>query len=589
MSTLVMPQRDDFFGNNDFHDSLNVETPESEDADSMDTTSPPSPCPALLDDEEVDENRETSTAETPEVSMEECIDQMIDEGLEEEPSIHTSDASQATLEKAPDQIASTDTKPTADLETSYGGIENLMNTCYMASALQMLASLESFTQTLREQTPREDSPLRTALLDLWDRLDRGDTVRPDELKRIIDERSCLFEGNEQQDAHEFLTTLLDLLDEDYKKGNETSETETDSLEPPSTPEKESTEDEGDMDVDEEDTPSSKRIKTCPLEEDHDETPTHDAQSTHTTGSFSELDVHQIEQLLHGSMPSSREGMIVPSPQNSMSCRLVGGRMNPTENSPFWSPHKTPTTVEPGTVQDNSRMEQQSGQSTAGQANGAPLVLNHELESKTAAKESPVDECFTTKVRVRLTCDSCKYTRTQDETYLHWSLEMAGDTSVDEVVRRFFAPERREVKCEKCFGESATQTSHITQLPKMLLLHFKRFVVKVSEDYSDISYEKNSSSVAFEPTISAKDEFDDYMAADCTVKQGARYHIRSVVNHHGSSVNFGHYTADASRTVSQEEQGREWHRFNDSFVTRIAEQQAVQDSFRSAYLVMYELE
>eukprot|EP00977_Amphora_coffeiformis_P011741 scaffold2850_cov175-Amphora_coffeaeformis.AAC.7 len=279
---------------------------------------------------------------------------------------------------------------------------------------------------------------------------------------------------------------------------------------------------------------------------------------------------------------------MPSPHTPMSCRLVGGRMNPAENSPLWSPNQTPNTVETSRTRDETtRSTEQQQQSHVAQP--AAVAPNPDTETKPVVRASPIDDCFATKVRVRLTCDSCKYTRTQEETYLHWSLEMSGDdTGVDECLRKFFASEKREVKCEKCFGESATQTSHITQLPKMLLLHFKRFVVKVSEDYSSISYEKNSSSVTFNPVLSPHDDLEEFTAVDCPLSPGSRYQLRSVVNHHGSSVSFGHYTADAKRTI-QPDGSREWHRFNDSFVSKISEQQAVQESSRSAYLVMYELE
>jgi len=238
--------------------------------------------------------------------------------------------------------------------------------------------------------------------------------------------------------------------------------------------------------------------------------------------------------------------------------------------------------------ETARSAEQHSNTNAAQATTA-VTPNPDTETKPVVQTSPIDDCFATKVRVRLTCDSCKYTRTQEETYLHWSLEMSDDsTGVDECLRRFFAPEKREVKCEKCFGEYATQTSHITQLPKMLLLHFKRFVVKVSDDFSSISYEKNSSSVDFEPVLSPHDDLEDYTAVDCPLIPDSRYQLRSVVNHHGSSVSFGHYTADAKRTVNPDGT-LEWHRFNDSFVSKISEQQAVQESSRSAYLVMYELE
>lgn len=592
MSTLVLPQPAELFGSKDFELQLAAASPQGEqqqqqeDADTMDTTttssSSRSPSP-VVDNDENDNDRAFMEGE--------MTEQMIDDELglvdEEEATDENSPMAEPLGDATTCETDLAEIPPAVgeEEEKRFGGINNLMNTCYMASALQMMASLESFVQILRERSPRQNPPLRDALLDLWDRLERGETVRPQELKRVIDERSCLFEGNEQQDAHEFLTTLLDLLDEDYKDKEEEKETSPDAEAEETIVEEEKLaaveetkvndeEDAGDMDIDDEEETPSKRMKTC--------------------SSYSELNVHQIEQLLHGSMPSSREGMIMPAPQTAMNCRLVGGRMNPTENGSFWSPQRAPTAVEPTLHDESSRTEQPNSPSQATsvaqvrQTQPAAVVPNAETQTKQVRFASPVDECFTTKVRVRLTCDSCKYTRTHDETYQHWSLEMSGDCSVDECLRRFFASERREIKCEKCFGESATQTSQITNLPQMLLLHFKRFVVKVSEDYSSISYEKNSSSVAFDQSFSTEEDLQDYAAADSAITPGARYRLRSVVNHHGSSVSFGHYTADAKRTVSQDGD-RDWHRFNDSFVSKISEQQAVQESSRSAYLVMYELE
>lgn len=601
MALVLQHQSTEIFGNNDFNiedeeeESFGHETSSPQvDADSMDMTS--HSCPSL--EEAVDGDTDMD------IALKECLedsastDEFIadaDPGSQEEKGENDEDENnRGALAVSPTTEAPRDAESLA-VKRTFGGIENLMNTCYMASALQMLASLETFVQKLRETTPREDSILRRALLSLWDKLERGENVRPDEVKRIIDERSCLFEGYEQQDAHEFLTTLLDLLDEDYKKGmppptfSDSSNTDTVAEKQVITPKSESPEEWGDMDIDEEESLSCKRMKTEPSHATTPDSPDSSLDDTNHTGTFSELDVHQIEQLLHGSMPSSREGMVMPAPPTPINYRLVGGRMNPTE-TPFWTTHNAPTSIE---TTPNTEVREQAGSNSFEETmnstiyNPAATMSNPNFEPKHSYTASPVDECFTTKTRVRLTCDSCKYTRTQEETYLHWSLEMSGDTTVDEVIRRFFASERRELKCEKCFGDSATQTRCITQLPRILLLHFKRFVVKVSEDYTSISYEKNSSSVAYCPTITP-DDLKDYMAADCAVEAESRYNIRSVVNHHGSSVSFGHYTADANRIVEQDA-SRTWHRFNDSYVSKVSEQQAVQGSSRSAYLVMYELE
>jgi ubiquitin C-terminal hydrolase len=546
------------------------------------------------------------------------MDQMVvEEGLLEAPEEEEAAARSASPRPASSASVDNDVEATTSAGQTPGGISNLMNTCYMASALQMLASGEAFCQAIRESgAGPTTSPLCQALLTLWQDLAKGETVRPEDFKRAVDGRSCLFEGYEQQDAHEFLTTVLDLLDEDYKKAagaEEAVDAVIENVTPPTSPmstqaaTESATNDTDDMDTDE--SPSCKRMKTC-LPEEEEARPTttggeNDTTAPSSTQSYSELDFGQIEQLLHG--PSSREGVILPAAATTtqpVSCRLVGGRMNPTPNT-FWAGQSLAAAESSSREQQQHQEEEEHSNRAPSQAASVERVTPTPAQVSAAANSdstsdatseqggmtscsSPVDDYFTTKVRARLTCDSCKYTRTHEETYLHWSLEMAGDnTSVDEVVRRFFAPERREVKCEKCFGESATQCSQILQLPKMLLLHFKRFVVNVSPDYSSVSYEKNSSAVAFGPVIQAHD-FEDLVAPDCPLAADQPYRLRSVVNHLGSSVSFGHYMADAHRRV-KDDGSREWLRFNDDHVSEISEQEAVQESFRTAYLVLYERE
>ena len=220
--------------------------------------------------------------------------------------------------------------------------------------------------------------------------------------------------------------------------------------------------------------------------------------------------------------------------------------------------------------------------------------------------SPIDECFTTHVRVRLTCDSCKYSRSHKETYLHLSLEMGEEentpTTIEDGLRKFFGSCRQQVKCEKCFGETATQTTEIVSLPPALLLHFKRFIVDVSPDYSQISYRKNRSTVLYEPELAITEEdggvLSEFLASDfiispCTSdpkqesslphqRNGCYYGLQSVVHHIGSSASCGHYTADARH-------GDQWYHFNDSWVSPMTTNAAHTESRDTAYMVLYTLQ
>lgn len=510
----------------------------------------------------------------------------------------------------------------------FGGLSNMGNTCYMNAALQMLASLDVFTTDIQSvSVPVEGSDkLRRALKDVLERLERGETVRPDDFKRTIDERTSLFLGYRQQDSHEFLTTLLDLIDEDYKRKepdedeNEMKDVSADNDDVEAT-RMESVKEGVDEVMDDTDQTLSNNSSTEEhiVKEDEEEAATLKKQkldvaphedeeggsddSSRILGrvtSLVELQFGDIEQLLHGDKivtnATSDETPKVGKDRamaDEPKCKLVGGRMNPVgvEYTRYQHP---PADYEAATNVGG-------GGSSSNQETSSKLQEgDHEssVPSPAVVVKSPVESNFTTEVRVCLTCESCKYRRSHTETFLHLSLDIgSGCSSIEDGLRKFFAPEKREIKCEKCFHTSALQTSEITKLPRALLFHLKRFIVDVSPDYTSISYRKDQSPVSFEETIqlSQGDVITECLAPEVVIPDGINYGIRGVVNHIGTSASCGHYTADAKRqygdtaTAKGTTEGREWTRFNDSFVTKIPSSNAVENSSRTAYMVMYEIE
>lgn len=539
--------------------------------------------------------------------------------------------------------------------SKYGGLRNLGNTCYMAAALQMLASLDGFVEDLKARVPPslgvnddasdeknaylnnsatetvvEAPKLRVALLEVLERLASGETFRPDDFKRCMDERTTLFQGYRQQDSHEFLTTLLDIIDEDYKKkpGDQSMREDTPMILTDSCC------NENDDLMEQEQVDTSNADKTTELEEvknneksldshvdavnDHEETaikkPRIDqtysrygrleqerersgnpsnfdtvCEDARKSSSFINLEFGDIENLLYGDLSH-------PKDVNDLTCgsamereqmpkyKLVGGRMNTSQTEL--------TRYDRSKHLDLDALDVSSDSSNKIQEDGEALEC-------TSIVLSPVHSNFTTEVRVFLTCESCKYRRSHTETYLHLSLQIGLDScsNVEDCVRKFFTPEKREIKCEKCFHSTALQTMEITKLPKALLFHLKRFIVDVSPDYSSISYRKDQSPVCFEERIALENDgdglFEEFLAPDVLLQKGSSYAIRSVVNHIGSSASCGHYTADAKRLYEGEmgnkEAFREWTRFNDGFVSKISPQEAVKQSTHTAYMVMYELE
>lgn len=113
--------------------------------------------------------------------------------------------------------------------TRFTGLENLGNTCFMNSILQVLASTvefrDYFLYGLFEQDINRDNPLgtggrlATAFAELMRCLWKGDrpSYAPSKLKSVITAKAAQFTGYAQHDAQEFLAFLLDGLHEDLNK------------------------------------------------------------------------------------------------------------------------------------------------------------------------------------------------------------------------------------------------------------------------------------------------------------------------------------------------------------------------------------
>lgn len=593
----------------------------------------------------------------------------------------------------------------------FQGLCNLGNTCYMASALQMICSVPSFTDLVSNDTPSApsgDTKLRAAFLSLMEQIrerkspenstNHNGPISPQTLKEAMDDRTSLFAGYRQHDAHEFITALLDLLDEDYKpKLTKNAEDVaildviTNPLEPMDVVVDSGNEDETKYDVKKSaadyvnddsgetivnqsdgdnveiytsDTTSSKKQKMDESITIHtmDTTPDIDVESTSCsmqslptllddtfncngtvscTQNYSELDVDAIERLIHGngSTKHTDTSTITASRGENYndheSCKLLGGRMN--TNDIILTPYSNNDRNESTSSSRQPSLFHGSTITQQPQPNPATATLrdvdnmndrmigsdddNEDDMKNETVVVSPIDATFTTEVRVRLTCDSCKFTRTHKETYLHLSLEIGAPTAIDDMyssndecglsiddgIRRFFAPCTQELKCEKCFCETATQSMEITKLPPALLLHLKRFIVDYSPDWSSISYSKNQSAVHVNTELSVHDDcsaLTEFISSDCLVNKkltssgsvsivstptfqattsASKYVLRSVVNHIGPSANCGHYTADAQRGEQNE-----WFRFNDTYVSYLSATEVIEQSKQTAYMCLYEL-
>lgn len=102
------------------------------------------------------------------------------------------------------------------------GFQNIGNTCYLNSGLQMLVQNQEFCKLILKYSG--ESELLKKIGDfIKDYYSESLTILiPSEIKKIVEEKQDLFSGFGQQDSTEFIIYLLDTIDEEIKKIDKSS-------------------------------------------------------------------------------------------------------------------------------------------------------------------------------------------------------------------------------------------------------------------------------------------------------------------------------------------------------------------------------
>eukprot|EP00536_Pseudo-nitzschia_multiseries_P008550 jgi/Psemu1/287871/fgenesh1_pg.219_\ len=227
------------------------------------------------------------------------------------------------------------------------------------------------------------------------------------------------------------------------------------------------------------------------------------------------------------------------------------------------------------------------------------------KAATATDVEPTDEFFRWNVRVCLECKHCGYSRSKEEMHRYLSIDIGHENinpwepgfvkpAVDSCLARFFSPEDREIDCEKCkVGKVATQTMTIRSLPKVILLHLKRFIVAerfgVGTGAKELVLKKNKVPVELSHTLSIDQTLlnlddDD---GDGNFSGSKSYKLRSVVHHLGNTLKSGHYTTDALRTNPLDGKDR-WVSYDDGNTGELEEETVVgsNSNQNTAYMLLY---
>eukprot|EP00727_Mastigamoeba_balamuthi_P005559 m51a1_g1622 putative ubiquitin carboxyl-terminal hydrolase 37 isoform x1 (1199) ;mRNA; f:240986-245559 len=131
----------------------------------------------------------------------------------------------------------------------------------------------------------------------------------------------------------------------------------------------------------------------------------------------------------------------------------------------------------------------------------------ERSKELVARLCPVTKNFELEIECSLRCLTCGDVSRTLEIHFIISVDIPDaptKTGLDELLEAMFKPEERERKCEKCSGDKAEATFVLVKLPRVLVIHLKRFVPDASG-----TYRKNSRPVSCQADL----DLEKYTAPD----------------------------------------------------------------------------
>ncbi|XP_071391199.1 ubiquitin carboxyl-terminal hydrolase 37-like [Centroberyx affinis] len=221
--------------------------------------------------------------------------------------------------------------------------------------------------------------------------------------------------------------------------------------------------------------------------------------------------------------------------------------------------------------------------------------------------------FEFKLQSVRTCSSCGNKVFQEEGLNNLSLDLS--SCLADSLALYFKASELECTCRQCFGHQATVSRAFLTLPRVLVLHMKRFcydgkqlrrvndavcippvlsLASLLEEQQGVLSPPGGRKVSPQakpfPSTASVDQLESSGDTDRS-QQGApvdhgvqsSYRLSAVVSHLGRSINCGHYLSDVIEGHSGE-----WVTLNDSRVTRTDEAAVLKHRQDTAYLLFYVL-
>ena len=138
----------------------------------------------------------------------------------------------------------------------------------------------------------------------------------------------------------------------------------------------------------------------------------------------------------------------------------------------------------------------------------------------------------------------------------------------------------DVKCPGCNNKcTCSSKTELVIPPKVLCVHIKRFgqgCFPSSNLFESNNLNKRNNHITFPIDLDISSILSKNLDSN-----KYKYKLKSVINHSGASLNFGHYYTSAYSSIHEK-----WYNFNDDIVMEISESQICTTN---AYLLFYEID
>ncbi|XP_026026451.1 ubiquitin carboxyl-terminal hydrolase 37-like isoform X3 [Astatotilapia calliptera] len=182
---------------------------------------------------------------------------------------------------------------------------------------------------------------------------------------------------------------------------------------------------------------------------------------------------------------------------------------------------------------------------------------------------PVEEHHIFKMENMRTCKSCGHQSSQHEDFTSLSLDLVPEGSIINMLETYLKEQEIEFRCD-CGGTASELKSSFDTLPRVLILHLKRF--------------------GFTQTYNIKKVDDPVrLQRDLVVPSnqgGGCYSLVSIISHYGGTES-GHYICSSVHPEeSQHSTSDRWLTYNDAQVLHTTGSAACEEQQHSAYMLFY---